>query len=97
MKTIKEIRNILEAHKDDLREKYSVKEIGIFGSYVRKEHKATSDLDILVSFVNHISLLKLVSLENYLNDLLNIKVDVVPKEDVRPELKEEILRETVYL
>jgi len=38
-----------------------------------------------------------VNLENFLNDILDLKVDVVPKGDIRPELKEEILKETVYI
>jgi len=41
--------------------------------------------------------LKLVSLENFLSDLTGVKVDIVPKEDIRPELKERILKEVIYL
>jgi len=54
-------------------------------------------VDILVSFYEPISLLKLVSLENFLTDLTGVKVDIVPKEDIRPELKERILGEVIYL
>lgn len=43
------------------------------------------------------SLLKLVSLENYLEEILDIEVDVVPRKDVRPELKKYILKEVAYL
>jgi predicted nucleotidyltransferase len=97
MLTKEEIRKILISHKDDLRNMYGVKEIGIFGSYIRGEQKETSDIDMLIEFERPISLLKMVSLENYLSDLLGLKVDIVPKEDVRPELKDEILAEAVYL
>ncbi len=97
MKALEQIIKIIELHKDELRRRYSVKEIGIFGSYVRKEQKETSDIDILVNFEKPVSLLRVVSLENYLSDLLGLKVDVVPKEDVRPELKDEILEEAVFL
>ena len=48
MKTLREIRKILAAHKKELKRKYTVKEIGIFGSYVREEQKKKSDIDILV-------------------------------------------------
>jgi len=97
MKTLKEIEKILKENKAILAERFKVKEIGIFGSYVRGEQKEKSDVDILVSFYEPISLLKLVSLENFLTDLTGVKVDIVPKEDIRPELKERILGEVMYL
>jgi len=97
MKTLKEIEKILKENKAILAERFKVKEIGIFGSYVRGEQKEKSDVDILVSFYEPISLLKLVSLENFLSVLTGVKVDIVPKEDIRPELKERILEEVIYL
>ena len=39
MKTIAEIRMILAEHKNEIVEKYGVKEIGVFGSYLREEQK----------------------------------------------------------
>lgn len=50
MKSIEEIKSILRGQKDRLRKTYRVKEIGIFGSYVRGEQKEKSDLDVLVEF-----------------------------------------------
>jgi len=97
MKGIENIKKILADHKDELREKYRITAIGIFGSYVRGEQKKKSDIDILVVFDEPISLLDLVGAENYLSDLLTMKVDLVPKEDLRPELKNIILKETVYV
>ncbi|MDI6884791.1 MAG: nucleotidyltransferase family protein [archaeon] len=96
MKRIGEIKGILAMHRDELRERFKVKEIGVFGYYVRSEEKEVSDIDILVEFEGAVSLLGLVKLENYLSDLLGIKVDLVPKGDIRPELKERILKEVVY-
>ncbi|HAX62134.1 MAG TPA: hypothetical protein DCX95_06255 [Elusimicrobia bacterium] len=97
MKTFKEIKNIIQKHKDELRKKYKVQETGIFGSYVRDDQTPTSDVDILVEFSEPISLLDRASLLNYLKELLGINVDLVRKRQVRPELKESILREVVYL
>lgn len=97
MKTLEEIKKIIKNQKPILREKYSVRQVGIFGSYVRGEQKKKSDVDILVEFEKPISLLKLVNLENFLADVMGIKADVVPKEDIRSELKERILREVVYI
>ena len=97
MKTIGKIGEILASHKNELRERFKVKELGVFGSYVRGEEKETSDIDILVEFEEPVSLLGLVSLENRLSDLFGLKVDLVPKREIRPELKEKIIKEVVYL
>mgnify|MGYP000428985205 CR=1 FL=1 len=97
MKTLEEIKEILNNNKEILREKYKVKEIGIFGSYVRREQRKKSDVDILVEFEEPVSLLKLVSVENFLKEIVGAKVEVIPKKDIRSELKEKILKEVVYI
>jgi len=98
-KTLDEIKRILKKHESELREKYGVKEIGVFGSYVRGEQKESSDLDILVEFAPgaKISLLDFVELENYLSDLLGVKVDLVEKSALKPRIGKYILKEVVYL
>jgi len=94
---LESIKKILAEHSKELREKYKIIEIGIFGSYIRGEQKRKSDIDILVEFDEPVSLLGLVSAENFLKDILGIKVDLIPKKDVRPELRERILKEVVYI
>ncbi len=97
MKTLNEIRKILEQQRDFLRDKYKIKEIGIFGSYVRGEAKKTSDIDILVEFEQTPSLLKFIELENYLSDTLGVKVDLVEKKGLKPRIGKYILQEVVML
>jgi predicted nucleotidyltransferase len=97
MTKIEKIKKIIAEHRDELRREYRSIEIGIFGSYIRGEQKRKSDIDILVKFNEPVSLLDLVGAENYLSELLKIKVDLIPKEDLRPELKDIILKETVYV
>ncbi|MDH4100869.1 MAG: nucleotidyltransferase family protein [Nitrospirota bacterium] len=97
MKTLDEIKTILRQHRGVLAEKYGIAVVGIFGSYVRGEQKSTSDLDLLVEFVHPISILELVGAEIYLADVLGIKTDLVPKRDVRAELREIIHKEAVAL
>ncbi|MGD0282345.1 MAG: nucleotidyltransferase family protein [Dissulfurispiraceae bacterium] len=97
MATLDEIKKIIDEHRLELREKYKISEIGVFGSYVRGEQKEKSDVDILVVFEEPISLLDLVGAENYISDLVGTKVDLLPKKDVRHELKEIILNEVVYI
>jgi len=97
MKRLEKIKKILAEYKPALSKEFKVKEIGVFGSYLQGKEKSESDLDILVTFSQPISLLDLVKLENYLTSLIGIKVDVVPKEDIRPELKKEILGQAIYV
>ena len=97
MKKFKDIKEIIVKHSDELKERFRVKEIGIFGSCIRGEQKKQSDIDVLVEFEEPVSLLGVVRLENFLTNLVGIKVDLVPKRDVRPELRERIYKEVVYL
>lgn len=99
MKTFKEIKNILVKHKDKLVQKYSIKEIGIFGSYIRDEQRKTSDVDILIEFSEEakISLLDFIHIENYISDLLGVKVDLVEKSALKPRIGRHILKEVIYL
>ncbi len=97
MKTLEEVKKILKENFETLNKKYKVKVIGVFGSYVREEQKKESDIDIIVEFEEPISLLKLVSLENFISDFIGMNVDLIPQEDIRPELRESILKEVVYI
>lgn len=97
MKTLEEIQQWFVQNKALLREHYKVRELGVFGSYVRQEQTETSDVDVLVEFSETPSLLKFVNLENYLSDNLGVKVDLVHKSGLKPRIGERILAEVVYL
>ncbi len=97
MKTLAEIQQWLRQNKSFLQERYQISELGIFGSYIRQEQTAASDVDVLVEFSETPSLLKFVNLENYLSDHLGVKVDLVHKAGLKPRLSERILAEVVYL
>ncbi len=97
--SISKIKKILEEHKEELKEKYGVKEIGIFGSFVREEQKESSDVDILVEFYPdaEIDLISFVELEDYLSNLIGIKVDLVMKSALKPRIGKHILKELVHV
>lgn len=97
MKSVQEITEILKKHKEELKEKYKVKEIGIFGSYIRGEQKETSDVDILVEFGGVIGLFKFLELEECLEELLGVKVDLVSKKALKPRIGEYILKEVIMV
>jgi len=98
-RSLDEIKKIIKGCEEELKEKYRIKEIGIFGSYLRGEAEESSDVDILVEFLPgaEVSLLDFVELENHLSDLLGVKVDLVEKSALKPRLGREILNEVVYL
>lgn len=79
MKTFENIKKILEQQKEFLKNKYKIKEIGIFGSFVRGDATEDSDVDILVEFEEVPSFFKFIEIENYLSNILGIKVDLVEK------------------
>ncbi|MDO8436379.1 MAG: nucleotidyltransferase family protein [bacterium] len=97
MKAFAEIKNIIKIYKEELKEKFKVKEIGIFGSIVRKENKKKSDIDVLVDFEDGADLFDLIELGFYLEKKLGRKVDVVSKRTLRKEIKKTVLKELVNL
>lgn len=99
MKKIEQIKKKLEELKPSLKDEFKVKNIGIFGSYLRGEEKEGSDIDILVEFDESaaLSLLDFVGLENYLSEVLGGKVDLVEKSTLKPRIGKHILEEVVNI
>ena len=87
--------SILHEQLPALAEQYNVATLEMFGSYVRHEERKDSDLDVLVTFTKAPSLLKFIRLENYLSDILGIKVDLVMKDSLKPAIGKSILREVI--
>ena len=76
---------------------YGVKNLGIFGSYVRNEQKNNSDIDILVEFeTGKKKFDNYMDLKFFLEDLFACKIDLVIKEAIKPALKEYILGSLNY-
>jgi predicted nucleotidyltransferase len=97
MKTLEEIKKNLCILKNEIKKQYKADIIGIFGSYVRNKQRKKSDLDILVKFYEGATLFEFVGLAIFLEEKLGIKVDIVPYDAIRNEIKDKILKETVYL
>jgi predicted nucleotidyltransferase len=97
MKSLNEIKEILEAQRDYLAAEHGVIIVGIFGSYVRGEQSPDSDVDILIELERppRISLIGLVELEHYLSTVLGMKVDLAIKKNLRKRIGERILSEVV--
>lgn len=97
MNDLERLKKTLNEHKEELGKEYSVSNIGLFGSYVRDDQAAGSDLDILVEFSQPISLLRFVNLKRRLSELLDVDVDLVMKKALKPKIGERILSEVVYI
>jgi uncharacterized protein len=98
METNAKITDIMEILRRTLplvAERYQVEFLGAFGSYAHSAQRPESDLDLLVSFRETPSLLKFIELENFLSDLLGIRVDLVMREALKPRIGQRILEEVV--
>jgi predicted nucleotidyltransferase len=93
-----EVIDILSAHEEELRRRFAVKSLALFGSAVRDEAAETSDVDLLVEFDRRIGLFHLIGTAQYLEEILGVgedKVDLVIRDAVVPELQDIISGEAV--
>ncbi len=95
MKTLTEVRQLLARHKRRLQRRYRMEAIGIFGSFSRGEQTSRSDIDIFVRFREGATLFDYAALAQELEDLLQVRVDLVSEGGVRKQLKEQITKEVV--
>ena len=101
MREIDRIMKVLKNHKEELKRDFSVKKIGVFGSYTRQEQTPESDIDIYVEFdIKNLTFDRYLELIDYLEKLLGRKIDLITKygvETIRiPYIKEEIKRSLIY-
>ena len=96
MKSVDEIRRILRAHQSELKRRYHVEEIALFGSYARGEQTDASDLDILVTLNAPLGW-EYVDLCDHLAELLQTKVDVLTRGaiDRKPLLRQLIEKDLI--
>ena len=95
---LQRITDKLREQLPDLRQRYGVRSLGLFGSFVRGQQKAKSDLDVLVEFDNEkLTLLQFIQLERHLSEVVGIKVDLVDKSGLKPAIGKRILQEVVLL
>ena len=88
-----EIAAALQSRLPELRQTYGVSALGIFGSYAAGQAGPGSDLDLLVEFDRVPTLFQFVRLERQLSQLLGVKVDLVMKSALKPEIGQRILRQ----
>ena len=96
MKIAEEIKNILAEYEEELRSKFHVKKLGIFGSYARNEQRENSDIDIMVDFEGPIRL-EFVDLAECLETILGVTVDLVPRDAIKPNRWKCVAQDLLYV
>ncbi len=94
-KSAEEILAILRVELPEVRQRYGVRSLGLFGSVVRREERSNSDIDILVEFERAPTFFQFVALEDDLSKLLGTRVDLVMKSALKPRIGERILSEVL--
>jgi predicted nucleotidyltransferase len=95
LRTINQIKAEIALLTLVLEENYHVKSLEIFGSFARGEQSPKSDLDLLVTFSGSYSLWDLLDVKEFLSKKLRLKIDLVPKDSIKPMLKEQITQEAI--
>lgn len=94
---IEDLQAIVRDHFGDLANRYGIESLGLFGSRVRGNEHENSDLDVLVQFHETPTLLRLIQLENELSDLLELRVDLVVHDSLRPSVAESVAADVVQI
>ncbi len=97
MRGIEEIKSEIRKSMPILKDRYKVKTIGVFGSYIRGEQGKRAEIDILVDFYETIDLFTFIELEDFLSEALCVKVDLVMKDTLKPRIRDSILKEAVTI
>jgi hypothetical protein len=96
VKNPQEIINKLKELKPALFEKYNLSALGLFGSVVRDDFSPNSDVDIIIDYHNKMGI-EFIDLANYLEDQLEIKVDLVSRRGIKPKYYKEIEKDILYV
>ena len=84
-------------HMPELRDRYAILSLAVFGSYARAEHRSGSDGDILVEFAADakVGFFEFLTLQERLAEIVRHRVDLVSKAALKPHIGDRILDELV--
>ena len=92
-----QVIEILGEHLADMRRRFSVRRLSLFGSVARDDAAPGSDVDVLVVFEGKPTFDAFMDLKFYLEDLLGVQVDLVTDKAMRPQVRQAIEGELVYV
>jgi uncharacterized protein len=87
--------DILRSHEEEIKERFAVKRIGLFGSFVRGEETKESDIDILVEFDDP-TFRNFMNLAFFLEDLFGRRVDLLTPEGISHRIRPNVEKEVVW-
>lgn len=90
-----EVIRRLQAHRDELTDRYGVKTLALFGSVARGDATEQSDIDLLVEFSRPVGLFGLFELQDHLEAVLECPVDLGTRDGLKPRLRSKILAECI--
>ena len=96
MTSLIQIQKTLSAHKAEFSDRFAVKNLAVFGSYARNEQRSDSDVDILVEFTSPVGI-EFIDLGNYLERILDLRVDLVSRNGIKPQYFREIEGDLKYV
>ncbi len=85
-RTLSEIEQIILRYSEKLKRDFKVKSIKVFGSYAEGRQNGNSDLDLIVDFSETPTYFDIIELEDYLSNIIGIKVDLLTKEGISPHI-----------
>ena len=86
---------ILKQKSAELERKFGVKSLLLFGSVARNEATLTSDIDLLVEFNRPVGYFGLFALQDYLEKLLDCRVDLGTPDSLKPYIRERVMGELI--
>jgi len=89
------LRSVLQAHKEELYERFQVESLSVFGSVSRGTAKPESDIDILVRYRSTPGIFDFLRLKEYLEGIVGRPVDLVTEGALKKQLKDGILQEAI--
>lgn len=92
-----DVQGIISTHADEIRNRFGVRELLVFGSTARGEARDASDVDVLVRFVNKATFDGYMDLKFFLEEILGADVDLVTEKALKPMIRERILREALRI
>ena len=92
-----DIVRLLRRELPDLRRRYPIASLGLFGSFARNEASGESDIDILVEFARPVSLSQFLALEDEVATLTGRAVDLGPRPALKTFISDHIMRDLVVV
>jgi predicted nucleotidyltransferase len=89
------ILNVLEQHRKEILHRFHVRHLGVFGSAARDEMRADSDVDVLVEFSGPATFDEYMDLQDYLEKLLQRRVDLVTETGLKPLARPSVEKDLV--